>query len=362
MGVPGLQSCKTRRANKSSSHYMYLLSPGGETLFLIPGVEVVHKAPAPITIPHETKGKIINQFAAANMEGKMQPPSGVGGRKRQNLTLDLNSASPKKNKVQNLLTSPDVQMLKLTSPELEKFLSQNPSLATPTPSSYGFPKSVTEEQMQYAKGFEEALEKIKYQENFGPNTDTVTAANTLVTLSGGQSGQQDQQSALHLPLSLPNTSSLSLTSLPPSNPLSRPNSGASGSYDSDTYQLPEGSVSVKIKDEPDDRSGNEEEEDDESLLSPGAAGVSPIDMETQEKIKLERKRLRNRQAAAKCRKRKLERISLLDDRVAQLKTENTDLAAVVKKMKSSVAALKQEVLDHVNSGCEIRMSDATVFS
>merc|ERR1712141_219780 len=278
----------------------------------------------------------------------------MGGRKRQNLTLDLNSASPKKNKV---------QMLKLTSPELEKFLSQNPSLATPTPSSYGFPKSVTEEQMDYAKGFEEALEKMHYQGNFGPNTDTVTAANTLVTLSSGQSGQQDQQSAqsaLHLPLSLPNTS-LSLTSLTPNNPLSRPNSGASGSYDSDTYQLPEGSVSVKIKDEPDDRSIGDED-DDESVLSPAAAGVSPIDMETQEKIKLERKRLRNRQAAAKCRKRKLERISLLDDRVAQQKTENTDLAAVVKKMKSSVAALKQEVLDHVNSGCEIRMSDATVFS
>merc|ERR1712141_150514 len=280
----------------------------------------------------------------------------MGGRKRQNLTLDLNSASPKKNKVQNLLTSPDVQMLKLTSPELEKFLSQNPSLATPTPSSYGFPKSVTEEQMMYAKGFEEALEKIKYQENYGPTTDTVTAANTLVTLSSGQ--QQDHQTALHLPLSLPNTS---LTSLSPNNPLSRPKSGPSSSYDSDTYQLPEGSVAVKIKDEPDDRSV-EEEDDEESLLSPGGAGVSPIDMETQEKIKLERKRLRNRQAAAKCRKRKLERKSLLVDRVAQLKTGNTDLAAVVKKMKSSVAALKQEVLDHVNSGCEIRMSDATVFS
>merc|ERR1719436_1558988 len=240
----------------------------------------------------------------------------MGGRKRQNLTLDLNSASPKKNKVQNLLTSPDVQMLKLTSPELEKFLSQNPSLATPTPSSYGFPKSVTEEQMMYAKGFEEALEKIKYQENYGPTTDTVTAANTLVTLSSGQAGQQEHQSALHLPLSLP--------TLTPNNPLSRPNSGASGSYDSDTYQLPEGSVAVKIKDEPDDRSVDDED-DEESLLSPGGAGVSPIDMETQEKIKLERKRLRNRQAAAKCRKRKLERISLLDDRVAQLKTENTDL-------------------------------------
>merc|ERR1712154_529907 len=198
----------------------------GESLFVVPGV-----TPSQHLLPynrHESK------IVKTEMEGKMQPPSGVGGRKRQNLTLDLNSASPKKNKVQNLLTSPDVQMLKLTSPELEKFLSQNPSLATPTPSSYGFPKSVTEEQMQYAKGFEEALDKIKYQDNLGPNTDTVTAANTLVTLSSGQSGQQEHQSALHLPLSLPNTS-LSLTSLTPNNPLSRPNSGASGSYDSDTY-------------------------------------------------------------------------------------------------------------------------------
>merc|ERR1712020_472298 len=337
--------------------FMYLLNSGAETLFVVPGV------PKQLGLPSNTSD---SKTFKREMDGKMQPPSGVGGmggRKRQNLTLDLNSASPKKNKVQNLLTSPDVQMLKLTSPELEKFLSQNPSLATPTPSSYGFPKSVTEEQMDYAKGFEEALEKMHYQGNFGPNTDTVTAANTLVTLSSGQSGQQDQQSAqsaLHLPLSLPNTS-LSLSSLTPNNPLSRPNSGASGSYDSDTYQLPEGSVAVKIKDEPDDRSVDDDDEE-ESLLSPGGAGGSPIDMETQEKIKLERKRLRSRQAAAKCRKRKLERISLLDDRVAQLKTENTDLAAVVKKMKSSVAALKQEVLDHVNSGCEIRMSDATVFS
>merc|ERR1712018_810074 len=290
--------------------FMYLIQSGGESLFVVPGVP-----PSQHVLPYNTDQCKIDK---TEMEGKMQPPSGVGGRKRQNLTLDLNSASPKKNKVQNLLTSPDFQMLKLTSPELEKFLSQNPSLATPTPSSYGFPKSVTEEQMMYAKGFEEALEKIKYQENYGPTTDTVTAANTLVTLSFGQ--QQDHQSALHLPLSLPNTS-LSLTSLTPNNPLSRPNSGASGSYDSDTYQLPEGSVAVKIKDEPDDRSV--EEEDEESLLSPGGAGVSPIDMETQEKIKLERKRLRNRQAAAKCRKRKLERISLLADRVAQLKTENT---------------------------------------
>merc|ERR1719435_858631 len=63
----------------------------------------------------------------------MQPPTQGGGRKRQNLTLDLNSASAKKNRVQN----------QLTSPELEKFLSQNPTLATPTPSGYIFPTLAT---------------------------------------------------------------------------------------------------------------------------------------------------------------------------------------------------------------------------
>jgi len=310
---------------------MYLLSPEGDTVFYIPGVEVVHRAPGGLQVLDKIAG----------MEGKMQPPS--GGRKRQNLTLDLNSASSKKNRVQNLLTSPDVQMLKLTSPELEKFLSQNPTLATPTPSGYIFPKSVTEEQAMYAKGFEEALEHLRAAETVPGVQDAsqVSAANTLVTLSAGL--------PTSLPLSLP-------TSLPPPRPLSRPNSGASGSYDSESYQVPDG---LKIKDEP--------EEDDESLsgeelslLSP--SGVSPIDMESQERIKLERKRLRNRLAASKCRKRKLERISQLDDRVAQLKNENTDLAAVVKKMKASVALLKQEVIEHVNSGCEIRMTDTGSFS
>merc|ERR1719495_2364000 len=134
----------------------------------------------------------------------MQPPTQGGGRKRQNLTLDLNSASAKKNRVQNLLTSP----------ELEKFLSQNPTLATPTPSGYIFPKSVTEEQMMYAKGFEEALEHLRQAETVpeGSNEATVAAANTLAALSAVhpipahpagtsvQVNQEHQVTNLNLPL------------------------------------------------------------------------------------------------------------------------------------------------------------------
>lgn len=44
------------------------------------------------------------------------------------------------------------------------------------------------------------------------------------------------------------------------------------------------------------------------ILQPSSPQMSPIDMESQERIKLERKRQRNRVAASKCRKRKLGRI------------------------------------------------------
>lgn len=81
--------------------------------------------------------------------------------------------------------------------------------------------------------------------------------------------------------------------------------------------------------------------------------MSPIDMESQEKIKLERKRQRNRVAASKCRKRKLERISKLEDKVKNLKGENVELGSVVKALKEHVCQLKQQVIDHINSGCNI---------
>lgn len=76
-------------------------------------------------------------------------------------------------------------------------------------------------------------------------------------------------------------------------------------------------------------------------------------MEDQERIKLERKRQRNRVAASKCRKRKLERISKLEDKVKNLKGENVDLGGVVKALKEHVCQLKQQVIDHINNGCNI---------
>ena len=60
----------------------------------------------------------------------------------------------------------------------------------------------------------------------------------------------------------------------------------------------------------------------------------------QEKIKLERKRQRNRLAASKSRRKKLERIAKLEDKVKQLKNENNELGNVLVKLRESVQVLK----------------------
>lgn len=83
--------------------------------------------------------------------------------------------------------------------------------------------------------------------------------------------------------------------------------------------------------------------------------VSPVDMEYQERMKLERKRQRNRLAASKCRSRKLERISKLEDKVKNLKCENADLGSMVNQLKEHVGLLKLEVMSHARAGCTLRI-------
>lgn len=95
---------------------------------------------------------------------------------------------------------------------------------------------------------------------------------------------------------------------------------------------------------------------EEPQTVPQSPPVSPIDMENQERIKLERKRQRNRVAASKCRKRKLERISKLEDKVKNLKTENQELGSVISGLKQHVFKLKQQVIEHVKSGCSVNLA------
>merc|ERR1719369_1461682 len=165
---------------------------------------------------------------------------------KRKLTLDLNNRPPKKQRpggnFNPLLTSPDLNQLKLASPELERLIMQqgttvlanNPA----TPSTFFFPKAATEEQEEFARGFVDTLEQLHHHPTH-------------------------HSDPLHV-----SDSHIGLGSWPP-----------------------------HIKEEP--------------QTVPSMAGsppMSPIDMDDQERIKLERKRLRNRIAASKCRRRKLERI------------------------------------------------------
>ena len=145
----------------------------------------------------------------------------------------------------------------------------------------------------------------------------------------------------------------------------RPSSSASGSMDSSELRIKE-ELDDDIGDDLDDDDFSEEEEIPQKKGRGGRGrkvNIGPIDMVSQEKIKLERKRQRNRLAASKCRKRKLERIGQLELKVKDLKGENSELANVVKKLKESVYTLKREVIEHMNSGCQINLvNDEVVFS
>lgn len=81
--------------------------------------------------------------------------------------------------------------------------------------------------------------------------------------------------------------------------------------------------------------------------------TQPIDMSIQELAKIERKREKNRYAAQKCRMLKLERISRLEKRVAELKQQNEKLAGTSGTLRDQVNQLKQLIVQHVEGGCQI---------
>lgn len=77
---------------------------------------------------------------------------------KKNLTLDF--SQKKTLNVNNaVLSSPDLNMLKVNTPDLEKMLMNGLGANTPTPSLL-FPKPVTEEQESFATGFVNALNNL----------------------------------------------------------------------------------------------------------------------------------------------------------------------------------------------------------
>ncbi|MCI4395296.1 hypothetical protein PGIGA_G00178570 [Pangasianodon gigas] len=257
----------------------------------------------------------------------------------------------------------DVGSLKLASPELERLIIQNSNgvLTSPTPPGqyhlYGH-RSITDEQEGFAEGFVKALDELHKMNQPPPNVSIgaggVTTCSVAAPSAFGSALQPEAPVYTTLNPYCPSlVSTTTATSSYPSATISYlPPAHADAS--THAYQNPlAGGVHpaqrfVALKEEP--------QTVPDMHSSDGTPPVSPIDMESQERIKAERKRLRNRLAATKCRRRKLERIARLEDRVKVLKSDNAGLSSTASLLREQVAQLKQKVLRHVSSGCQLMLT------
>ncbi|XP_030229300.1 transcription factor jun-D [Gadus morhua] len=259
-----------------------------------------------------------------------------------NLSLaDDANLKPHLREAESILNSPDLGLLKLASPELERLIIQSNGMVTTSPTTqFLYPKTVTDEQ-EFAEGFVKALEDLHKQNQ----------------LNGGACVQNNMDMGTNIaPVNVQ-------PDLPVYTNLNSYGSGPLGTtvnYTTDTVTFPPPPSHHHMGGTPPHPPlSRVQAQKDEPQTVPDVQNfgdsppLSPINMDSQERIKAERKRLRNRIAASKCRKRKLERISRLEDKVKSLKSHNCDLASTASVLREQVSQLKQKVLCHVTSGCQL---------
>lgn len=267
-------------------------------------------------------------------------------KKDMNLNLDDQSSNlkPSLRDAEGILNSPDLGLLKLASPDLERLIIQSNGMVTTTPTSqFLYPKSASDEQ-EFAEGFVKALEDLHKQNQLNDGTCTPDRLDLIGSIAAS-TGQNQSDLPVYTTLNGYGASPLMGTTVnystdtipfppPPSHLLSVHQQAAAAAL----------SRLQALKDEP---------QTVPDMSFGDSPPLSPIDMDNQERIKAERKKLRNRIAASKCRKRKLERISRLEDKVKNLKTQNTELASTASVLREQVAQLKQKVMNHVSNGCQL---------
>lgn len=276
---------------------------------------------------------------------------------KQTMTLNLNDPKNYKphlrSKAIDILTSPDVGLLKLASPELERLIIQScTGLTTPTPTQFICPKNITDEQEGFADGFVRALAELHYQQM--PNMSADAQASVpddmgAVANSVSEGGIPYSCTVRPEPPEYTNLGTFSRAGGSASAPTGERQISSSNYPTAQSQSRLDAQLAAQHA----RLQAFKEEPQTVPEMSGDSPPLSPIDMVSQERIKAERKRMRNRVAASKCRKRKLERISRLEDRVKNLKTQHTELVSSANVLRDELALLKQKVMDHVNSGCQL---------
>jgi len=364
---------------------------------------------------------------------------------KSNLKLDLQSKDSNNNNrkrkifplhspAAGLLQSPDLKLLKLASPELEKIIINNngfiPTGYTPTMTPGGVPSYIptgeentsSDDQDSFARGFIEALQKLQEQDvplapvsppkvaestSKGSTSrgEVTTAATTTTKLTTAVNNSArwptiDPSTTRNsvpvitnrydrptppppLPVSHTPTPPPTVTNFPPQTPISsitsmgttststphlstsfinRPelphktSTQISSATPGITLPTPINTAAPSVPppaDTPIDTSLVKSEDDADDFY----LDMNPISLEAQEHIKHQRKKLRNRLAAQRCRARKIEREDTLKAKVKELKQKNTELTSMSRDLRMQVCDLKQQVMQHVNQGCHVFLKD-----
>jgi len=297
--------------------------------------------------------------------------------KKKTMTLDLVSGGPaKKRTTLALLSTPDVQMLKLASPELEKMIisQQGTVCTTPTPTQFICPKNVTDEQAAFAQGFVEALQSLHQsqpsEESESNNGSDQEEGKVALMQVIQQAPAQQQNSCIVTTANAAAAATVASLEYNPAMHTTTSLPGATVSYPSRSSAIATTMSTVDtsvITNNGWSHMPHIKQEPEQPQIVPvfngghGSPPLSPINMESQERIKAERKRLRNRVAASKCRRRKLERISRLEDKVKDLKDQNAQLSSTASKLRDQVCHLKQSVMEHVKNGCQVMLAQQLAF-
>jgi len=222
---------------------------------------------------------------------------------------------------------------------------------------------VTNQQELYAQGFLDALKQIHKRSehesqpvsnvysqsnamisSYGPNPSLPNVANTYATAATSVIPAHLERTLYNTPES--GTSSpysshedLRIVGAPYHMGTTASMNCSSANSESDIYNKPNGLM------------GHHE-------MFRDAMAVVP-DMTTQEQLKSERKKARNRVAATKCRQKRLAREASQQEKVIQLKTQYNQLQSQRVALKESIEELKKQLNDHLRKGCQIDLPKIT---
>jgi len=325
--------------------------------------------------------------------------------KRSAMNLDLNSTEQQRSRTMSLS---DLIFDELLSPMKTPGSCRGAASAamTPTPTQFFFPTSVTAEQEAYASGFARALEEIYHSERqLASQSKMVTADNTLTTTSSQLVTLNNVPRFSSLPsppsYSLATSGICSSVLWPGSKAVdmvrNTPSSHTQPATSYLSYFPTENCFNSSVVTHPDssnvftqfplqtlsskvvncdqhlnwhvpgsfsDASSTSTAADNCSSLSAAAdstvsSSLTQVNLDEQDQWRLERKRAKNRVAAARCQTRKLERITRLQEKVQELRDNNARLNRTAVELRNHVSALRKQILMHTERGCRMMIPALT---